>query len=705
MATLQKIRNRAGLLVAIIIGFALFAFILGDLFRSGSSLLKGSQMEIADINGNSVDYKDFQRQVDQTTQIYKMNSGKNQVNDQVRHQIQEQVWQDFVHKSVMNDVYDDLGLAVSSDELFDMVQGKNIHPIIRQLFTNPKTGQLDRSAILRFLKSLDTNASPEQKAYWLYIENQITKERLLDKYNTLVAKGLYVTKTQAQESLQEQNKTVNIQYVGLAYNSIPDSAVKVTDSELQDYYNKHQQDYQQEGSRTINYINFPVVASADDDAKTLTWINDIKDDFAKASNDKEFVNANSDVPFDDTFNREADLSGDISDFAFHGKIGDIYGPYKDDHAYKLIKIDSIGNLPDSVRASHILIKPATAGSYAKAVALADSLKNLLENHKASFSALAKKYSEDPGSAANGGDLGWFKRHQMVKAFEDAAFSGKVNHIYQVTTQFGVHLIMPTDMGKKEKQVRLATLTRNIEPSNQTYQKVYAQASKFAGENQSGDAFDQAIRKEKLNKQIVTVTKDETAVPALPDSRSVIRAAYSAENNHILENSEGSSIFELGDNFVIAKLAKITEKGTAPFAEVKARVELAVQKQNKGKLLASKLKSARKGDDLTAAATALNTPVKDADGINFSMYSIPQLGVEPAVIGTVTNMPENKVSKPIIGNDGVFLTEVISAVQGTDSNVEQEQLKLIQALSYRAAYQAFDIHKKAVKIEDNRAKFY
>ncbi|HKJ41778.1 MAG TPA: peptidylprolyl isomerase, partial [Sunxiuqinia sp.] len=482
MATLQKIRNRAGLLVAIIIGLALVAFILGDMIRSGSSLLRPSQLEIAQVDGESVSYPDFQKRVDRLAEIYKMNSGKTQLDDKAWVQVRQQAWNNMVRELVMTDVYDDLGITVTSDELFDMVQGKNLHPIIQQLFRNPQTGQVDRSAILRFLKSLQTNATDQQKAYWLYIEQEIREEQTQTKYSDLVRQGLYVTTEEAKESLAAQNRKADIQFVQMPYSAMPDSAVTVTDNQLRSYYDKHQEDYKQDGSRTVEYITFDVKASAADDAATLKWIEDIKPDFASETDDKQFINVNSDVAFQDVYQKKSELPDNLADFAFSGKEGDIYGPYKEDNAYKLVKIDTFKYLPDSVDARHILIKPATVGSYDKAVALADSLKGLIEKG-ADFAKLAEKYSEDPGSARKGGDLGWFKKGQMVRPFEKAAFEGEVNEVYIATTQFGVHVIQPTKMGKRVKQVLLATLVRDIEPSTETYQAVYAKASKFASDNQ------------------------------------------------------------------------------------------------------------------------------------------------------------------------------------------------------------------------------
>lgn len=703
MATLQKIRNRAGLLVAIIIGLALVAFILGDMIRSGSSLLRPGQLEIADINGESVSYPDFQKKVDELAEIYKMNSGKTQLDDDAWTQVREQAWQNLVRELVMGDVYKDLGITVTPDELFDLVQGKNLHPIIQQLFRNPQTGQVDRSAILRFLKSLETNAKPETKAYWLYIERQIKEDRIQTKYDGMVSQGLYATTAHAKESLADVNHQVDIQYVQIPYSIMPDTAVAVTDNELRSYYDKHQDDYKQEESRTIEYVTFKVEASQADDAATLKWIQGIKQEFSEVKDDKQFVNVNSDVPFANNFQKKEDLPANLTDFAFDGKVGDVYGPFKEDGSYKLVKIDTFKYLPDSVEARHILIKPTTVGSYDKAVALADSLKGLIKKG-ASFASLAEKYSEDPGSARKGGDLGWFKRNQMVKPFEEVAFNGEVNKVYTTTTQFGVHVIQPTKMGKKVRQVRLATLVRNIEPSTKTYQAVYAQASKFASNNTDYKSFNETIAKDKMDKRIATVGKNDRAVNGLDQSRPLIRAAYTADPKSVLHNNEGSSIFELGDNFVVAALSSAKEKGVAPFEEVKPRVELAVRKLNKGKAIAQKLQ-ADAGSDLQAIAGKYNTEVKSANNLTFNSVSIPSVGVEPAVIGTLAALPEGQQSSPIIGNNGVYVLKVNVVKEGTDADLLAEKKRLDQTLQYRTNYQAFQAHKDAVEVIDKRSKFY
>jgi len=214
MATLQKIRNRGGLMVAIVIGLALGAFILGDMLNSGSKLMRPSQMKIAEVDGESIQYPDFQKKVEELSEIYKMNTQQSQIDENTWEQLREQVWQDYLQENTLGKASENLGVAVTSQELFDLIQGNNPSPIIQQLFTNQQTGVFDKAGIIKFLKSLDS-ASPEQKAYWLYIEKQIKQSRVITKYSTLIEKGLYITGQEAKESLNAKNKSANFQFVAL----------------------------------------------------------------------------------------------------------------------------------------------------------------------------------------------------------------------------------------------------------------------------------------------------------------------------------------------------------------------------------------------------------------------------------------------------------------------------------------------------------
>ncbi len=708
MATLQKIRTRAGLLVAIVIGISLAAFILGDMFQSGSSIFRSNQMEIGEIDGESIQYQQFQRQTEQLGDIYKMNNQQNQLDENMWVQVREQTWQNMVHEIVMSDVYNDLGLDVSSEELFDMLQGTNLHPIVQQLFRNPNTGQVDRAAVVRFLKSLESgNVAPEQRSYWYYLEDQIVDERIQTKYNNLVAKGLYVTSNEAQNSMQARSTQVNFDYIPLSYNSVADSQVVVNETDLRNYYDNHKEDYDQEKQRRIEYVTFQVNPSNQDFQDAEKWINDIASDFASTKEDIQFVDSNSDESFDDTWYKKEDLPENIQNWVFEegANVGDIFGPYFENDAYKLAKLHASEMLPDSVEARHILLRVNSQAEMAAQQQLADSLKTAIENGS-NFEELAREYSTDQGSAVQGGDLGWFGRGQMVKPFEEAAFNNKKGEVTVVQSQFGLHIIQTTDKGKQSPHVQIAYLVRNVVPSTKTYQDVYAQASKFASENTNKEEFDAAVAEQQLNKKVASVGENDRNIAGLENARSLIKAAYDTEQGEMIQDQQGSTIFELGDNFVIATVASITNEGIADFESVKDRVELAVLREKKAEFLKEKARAAIEGkSDLQVVASELNATVKNANGVNLNSLQVPGMGIEPAVIGTLSSLDVDKISEPVEGNSAVYVLEITSKNEVPAGDLNTEQTRMAQNLNFRATSQAYEAHKNAVEISDKRSKFY
>ena len=702
MATLQKIRNRAGIAIAIFIGMALAAFILGDLFKSSSSIMRGKQMELAEIDGKSVTYPEFQAKVEELSEIYKMNSGKTTLDQKVTEQIKEQTWQSMVRNLTMKDIYENLGIGVSSTELFDLVQGKNPHAIIQNIFRDQNTGTINRGALIQFLKYQQTNAGSKEHNYWLFVENQIIEERSFSKYNNLLAKGIYITSDESRSDLKGRNHKANIQVATKLFSSVSDESVKATESELKAYYDNHQDKFKQENNRNIEYVSFPVVASKADEDKLIKWTNDIKAEFSTVEDPANFVNINSDVPFDPSFFKKGELAPEIGNFAFSGKVGDIYGPYKDNKSWKLAKIQRFEELPDSVQARHILIKVNSAPELTKATATIDSIKNLIVVKGQKFEDIARTKSQDKGSAIAGGNLGWIRRGAMVKPFEEAVFFGKLNDLQVVKTQFGIHLVQVTGRGKTLPNVQLAIIDRVIEPSSQTYQATYTQASKFASSNQDLKKFSDAIVAQGLNKKSANVRENDKDVPGLENSRLLIRAAYKAKTGSIIASTEGTPIFELGNQFVIAFLTGEQEKGVASLNTVKARVEIEVRKEKKAQQLIEKMSGK---SDLNQLVSGVGATLSDAKDISFETYSIPGVGFEPAVAGAATALESNQVSKPVAGTNGVYVVKVNSVTTGADQDLAANKLKLAASISYRANMYAFEALRENAKIVDKRAKFY
>lgn len=697
MATLQKIRNNAGLLVSIVIGLALLAFIMGDLFKPGRSMFSSGN-NVAEIAGKSIPVQLFQQKIDENVENYKRNYRQSSLDANMMNNVQNQTWEQMVRAYVMEDEFAELGLGVSGDELFDMVQGNNIHPQIMQvpIFKNQETGMFDRNLVIQFLKNMELD--PEAQRVWTAFEKSLTEEQQNTKYNTLIQKGIFITSQEAKQYAKEKNEKINFDYTLLDYNTVPDSLVTFANEDLKKYYNENIDRYKQKEECEINYLTFPVVASQQDDLETKEKIAELIKDLEEVENVEQYVNINSDEKFNGNYLSESEMPEAI-DTLFVQPIGTVVGPYKENDAYKIARIVNFKNIPDSVKASHILINPEKIGLEA-ANNLADSLVKVIKNG-GSFVDLAKEYSTD-GSAQKGGDLGWFKQGTMVKPFNDSCFYGNKGDLLTVQTQFGVHVIKINEQSKKVKKAQIAILTRNIEAGSKTFQQIYSEASKFGSYNRTYKSFVENAEKEKLNLKFAKFGKNDQHVANLENPRQMIRWAFKAKVGDV------SDIYEFGDVYVIATVKKHLEEGKTPFEDVKIDVEREVKKEKKASYLADKINESKKGaTTLQTVANTLKSEVKECSNAEFAAYSIPSLGFEPNIQGEMVVVKNNTLSNPIDGNRGVYIIEVKNKTNpmGDKVDVKKERTYLSSLISARIRYEVFSAIKNATEIKDNRAEYY
>jgi peptidyl-prolyl cis-trans isomerase D len=704
MATLQNLRNKAGILLAAVIFIALASFVLGDLLKSGNSLIRGKQLEIARIDGESIEYPEFQASFDEITKIYKSNNQTNNLDDKAYQQILNQTWETMVQDKIMGKVYDELGIEVTSEEMFDMVQGNNLHPIIVQIFGDPETKQVNKSNVIRFLKYIQENPNSPQKESWMNVEKQILSSKKLSKYTDLVAKGLTANSLQAKQSIIEKNISANLKFIQKKYSSVSDKDISYTDAELKKYYDDHLSDFEQKNQKILSYVVFNILPSADDDKEALKYVTELKSDFISTENNIQFVNANSDNHFEDIYQTEKELIPSVSLWAFNTTFNDVYGPIKDGNFYKLYKLNAIKMIPDSVKASHILIRVQNASETEPAIAKIDSLKKLIESGRISFELAARSNSQD-GSSSQGGDLGWFKRGMMVPEFEKAAFMAEKDELVTAQTQFGVHLIKVTAQGPKTKNVQLAVIDREVSPSTTTYQNIYAEVSRFTAMAQNLAGFNKAVAEKNLIKKTVTVSENDRTISDIGPIRNLIRSAFlKSKVGELVVGQDRSPVFETENKFIIAAVEADFKEGPKPFTSVKSTVELAVAKEKKQKMFVDQFNSAR-GADIEQTASQLNLEVANASGFKLAFGSINAIGYEPAINGVVAKLEVNQQSKPIAGRNGVYIVELTEKTGATTGNIEQEKRSLYLSSSYKVSYQAFETLKKNTEISDKRWKFY
>lgn len=703
MATLQTIRNRGGLLVSIVIGLALVAFIVGDALSSGASIFNSSRNEVGEIAGESISIMDYQNKISRNEEMVKMMNGTSALNDEQQTMLRENTWQQMVMEIVMNREYDELGITVSGDELYDMLLGDNMNPSVRQMF-----GNADPNQIRAYIKSLmDLPASNPQKAFWLNLEEQITTTRKQAKYNNLIAKALYTTDAQAEETAGNGAAKADISYIVKTYASIEDSTIQVSNDEIKKYYESHQKLFEQPESRKIVYVNFDVEASGEDFTETEKWVAKLIQEFAETENPQEFVDLSSDKKFDAFYYKKSEITNDsLADFLFNTK-NTVYGPYVEDNSYRISRVANRRMLPDSVRARHILIAPQN-NNYAQAKNVADSLAGLLKKG-ADFETLARQFSADQNSAVNGGDLGWFGPRMMVQPFSDTAFFAKVRDIKVVLTQFGAHVLQVTDRARPVEKIQIATIEKEIVPSQATINKIYNEARSFAAHVNNQADFDKSVGDFNLSKRIATLNKNDKNIAGMENARELVRQTYLASTpGEVILNNEGSNIFDTGNKFTVAILTDVQEEGVSPVNTVAGTIKRELIRKKKAEILEKELQAAINGSEsLLSVAQKAGLDVKEATDLSFNSFQVPGAGIEPKVIASATLTEQGKISEPIAGNQGVYVIMVNNktAEEVTPELIDQTKEGMEQANKYRATYQAVQALLKNAEIKDTRYKFY
>lgn len=704
MAILEKLRVKAGMLVAIVIGLALLAFVLSDLLDSGGSLFTRSKYEIAEVFGKSIPYTDYENRVKQLEQIQKLQTGQMNLDQEVMDQLRTAAWNNMIQDLLMEKQYDKLGIEVSQEELSNLIMGPEPHPYIAQLFTNPQTGIFNRQAFVMFMQQIESvDEMIDEKVYYLFIENQIFRERKYNKYMNIIRQGLYATGLEASVRSERESKSVDADYLVRNFSTVPDTAVTITDKDIKLYYNDHKNNYRQEESRDIRYVYYEVIPSQSDYKDAEDWINEIKEDFESAEDIEQFVTMESDVPYDATNYSYGELPDTLNDFMFEAETGATFGPYFEGDAYKISRLAQINYLPDSVRARHILLQ-VTQNNVNTIFELADSLKNMIEEG-ADFETLAMTNSMD-NSAQNGGDLGWFREGDMVKSFSDSCFFADKGDVKIVASEFGLHVVEILDQSRPIKKVQVGTLVKNVEPSEETDQYYYIQANEFAGINNTHKEFTQAVESGSLTGQLRAASNlgpMDKNIPGIPGARQLVSWAYQAELHDI------SNVYKIDNKYVVATVEKIRNEGYIPLEDIRLEIENEVRKQKKAEFLVAQLADKiRNSGSLESLANNLGLQVQSVTQLNYYSNTFGNAGIEPGLVAAALTLEQGRLSEPIVGENGVFVLEVqnfTGNVSESQQQVDQVRRYIEQDYSILTTYYAYDALKEVADVEDNRREFF
>ena len=668
MTTLQRIRNH-GVILLVVVGIAMLAFILGDFLNSGSSFFNKNRENVGVIAGHKVHYTEYEAAKDQLTEVYKIESGSNDINEDLSIQIRNQVWQMLLMDYTLREQAEKIGMDVTAEELSELCIGTNPHQLIRQRRAfYDETGAFNRFALINFLNSLaQTPETQEQAAnmqqaknYWLYWENAVRLTHLQEKYVGLLSKLVTANPLDAKYAFQAGQTSVNVEFVEKPYFAVADSLVKVTDADIKKLYNTQKEQYKRTPNRSLVYVSFPIVPSESDYAEVEKLMKSLENDFQTKEDVAAIVNSNSDILYDGRDYSAETIPAEYKEFAFAkgAKKGQYTELSFNDDTYAMARIMDCG--------------------YTKA----DSVKLVLVAND--------ENTEDV-------ELGWYTANELQKNIADPAFAGKKGSKFTVSTGMGEQTFKIADKSAATPKVKLAILSRKVTPSSKTYGVLYNEAKQFIVNNGNVELLRQSAQEQGLSvTPAFGLNVNADKINDLKNSRGIVRWAFEAKEGQL------SDVFECGDQFVIAALTEVNDGEYRTIDEVRMELQMQATADKKAEYLMAQLKGVT---TLEQASEILGAEIQTAEDITLASTRLGAAGIEPAVIGTALALENNATSAPVKGNVGVYVVRIgEKTVTEGELNATQEIANLNMRTSYSVPYQAIALIEENAEVEDNRARF-
>jgi peptidyl-prolyl cis-trans isomerase D len=693
MAVIGKIRERSGLLL-VIIGGALAAFILTDLFSARGS---GPQDQVLGVvGGEEISLREFETRVSDEIESYRNDFGQ-QVTGQMQEQVRASVWSEMVKAKVMLEQVKDAGFSLTKPEYDDIRFGNNILPDFSSQpnFQGPD-GRPDRSALQQYFSSVQLNAP----VYHEIQKRRITENRLYAKYTNLVKGSAFVNSAQARDEYLAKNTRSSFNFVAKRYDSEPDTLYTVDEKDLRRFHDRHKNDrkYRQTAARRFSYVVFPVKASEEDRAQARRELEEMREEFANAESDSLFVVMNSEqrvyniAPY---MEGSADTENDAR--IINAEVGEVVGPFREGEMWKLVKVVEMADVPEA-RVRHILLSTQQGKGEDEQKKRADSLLTVVKRDRSKFEAMVTKFSDDPGSVNTGGVYEWFDKTRMVPEFTAASFDEKVGAITIAKTTYGFHIVEV--LGQRDRQERrVASIERMMRPTPATFKEVYKQANEFSLRYKKDMA---TFRNgaEELGLEVTDVDElrpDMRFVSGLTNPNSTITWVNRAKVGAVSEP------LDAGDNYVVAILTGIREEGPPALDDVREIFTQEVLKEKKGDALVTRMQG---NTDLPSLASDLGVSVQTATDLMLNSFSIPGGYSEFGVIGKIFALQTGQTSVPLRGENAVYVVDVTNLTVPADpEDVSTERDALEQRLRSRTENAVFNALREAAGVQDNRSRYY
>ncbi|MDX1477884.1 MAG: peptidylprolyl isomerase [Saprospiraceae bacterium] len=704
MALIGTIRKNSWILV-VMVGLGLGGFILMDVSSAGGPG-GNNQFTVGEVNGDPIDWIEFQR----AEQALYQNSAIDVYNRR------DYLWNYFIEEALVRKEAELNGLTVGETEMQELQFGANLSPVVRRNFSDPTTQQVNRQSLNEFKAAADAGTlAPQFQLIWDFQQEEIVKERLQSKLMAMVQKAIYTPTWMAEEYQKDVGASIDFKYVLIPFDAVDDSEITVTEADYSKYINENRALYERrEESRDAKYVVFDVLPTPEDSADLRKKIADLVEPFADAENDSLFAENNFGT-YDVVYYKQADLPEALADTLFDLEPGTVYGPYIDNGAYKAAKVIDKKVIADSVRARHILISVTAQEQVMGAMARADSIMNLIETGAEPFDSLAMKLSNDGGSAVNGGDLGFVAPGTFVKPMNDLIFyqDTEEGEVYRVNTQFGIHLVevMERKFDGNEPSIQYATIEEAIVPSEATQDYMYDDVLEFAGLNRTVSALTASVE---ADDDLVLEEARDLARNAFSfgnlgtgnTSRDIIRWMFDPETK---VGAVAPEVFIFEDpvnyfnaRYVVVGLDAVHPKGLAKPPSVMHLIEGPVKNRKKGEKIVSQINSTT----LTGVAQQFDVEIDSVENVHLGIEFMRNIGNEPKVLGTAYGLPQGQVSAPIIGENGVYVIEVVRKADApVAQNIPDLRRQAISTFLQAMQFEMMPALREHAKIKDNRYTYF
>ncbi len=697
MATLNKIRSQAGLLV-IVIGVALLAFIVGDFLNSGQSFSLLRQNKVATVNGTDIKPEEFQMRAESLTnemkRQYEMQG--NVLPDGAVHEINQQLYNQMVSEILLGQEFEALGLSVSKEELSDLFRGENPHYLVRQRFQT--TQELDNYVRYLFHPEEFGVTDAEQLALieyerqnWIAFEAEVKQARMQEKLFNLLSKTVTPNKLDLEASFNDNKTIADIAFAVQRYGTVADSLVTVTDNELKAEYNKLKETFKTPETRLVKYIAVNVVPSETDRVEAEEAITGLQGEFASTADMSQFLGYNSDAAYNDAFFAISSMSAKMKSFVEKAAVNEVSALDFANNTYTLYRLMGTKTAPDSIEARYIIFEPRSEKL--------DSVLNTLKGG-ADFEAISKEqngqvnqYWFTEAMGAQGG---------VMKELVDRIFTETGKGYFTLNTFEGDFIVQVLDRTAPVKKAKVATFVKTVTPSEETQGSYYNQLVSYIATNDDAEKFVAGAQEAGLFVREAGCVAEMPMLPNFAGSREAVRWSFLPDT----KKGDVSDVFTIGNNeaFVVAALSDVIKEGYVPFNEVKDALNQRVLQNKKAEKIIADL-NAKELTTLDGYAQAMNARVDSAKFITFATPMIQGLGTEPALNGLIATAEEGKLVGPVQGRNGVYVFTVTGRTESQQPyNVDAETQRM-QAIYNTALNQAVKVLFDKAEIKNTMYRFF